>query len=280
MEKLKILVCAHKKIEIPLSHSFLAMQVGAAQSEVNLGYQRDDSGENISSKNKNYCELTALYWAWQNMKDAKFIGICHYRRFFVSSHKHSFFTKIESLHPKQVELKKLDLSISANHFRKYDFILGKPLLLNTSLADDYATYHHKEDFEILRQVISDKSKEYLNSFDTLFYKTNSYSAYNMFITDREKLSEYCTWLFMILFEMEKRVTISNSDYQSRVFAFIGERLLNLYVYHNNYKVKFLPVVKIGENKQENKIVGHFKQIAHNLIFKISSLKAHLGMAYL
>jgi hypothetical protein len=275
MNNLKILVCAHIQIELPLSNSFLPIQVGAALTELNLGYQTDDVGENISFKNKNYCELTALYWTWQNTKDATYVGLCHYRRFFVSGFKRSLFTKIDSINPLDVEPKKLDLSISANHLHKYDFILGEPLVLNTSVADDYAFYHNKADFDILREVISEKSKDYLNSFDAFFYKTNSYSPYNMFITDKKKLDDYCTWLFTILFEMEKRVTISKDDYQARIFAFLGERLLNLYVYHNNYKVKYLPIIKIGEDKRVNKIVFHFKKIAHNFIFKTSMLKAFL-----
>ena len=75
--------------------------------------------------------------------------------------------------------------------------------------------------------------------------------------------------------MEKRVTISKDYYQARIFAFLGERLLNLYVYHNNYKVKYLPIIKIGEDKRVNKIVFNFKKIAHNFIFKTSMLKAFL-----
>lgn len=78
---IKILVAAHKPYWMPDDDVYLPIQVGAAGKE-SLGWQRDDEGDNISAKNPNYCELTALYWAWKNLK-ADYIGLCHYRRYFI-----------------------------------------------------------------------------------------------------------------------------------------------------------------------------------------------------
>ena len=38
------------------------------KSPVPAGVYQDNVGENISSKNKSYCELTTQYWAWKNVK--------------------------------------------------------------------------------------------------------------------------------------------------------------------------------------------------------------------
>ena len=104
--KIKILICCHKKCELPKDDIFLPIQVGAAISDVDLDMQRDDSingkiCDNISEKNKNYCELTAMYWAWKNIKEIypniDYIGLNHYRRYFdfkkIAPKRHSSFWK-------------------------------------------------------------------------------------------------------------------------------------------------------------------------------------------
>ena len=82
MAKIKVLVCCHKATYVPNDDVYLPIQVGKANSKIDLGFQGDDEGKNISEKNFSYCELTAVYWAWKNLKDIDYIGLCHYRRFF------------------------------------------------------------------------------------------------------------------------------------------------------------------------------------------------------
>ena len=77
---------------MPNDPLYLPLQVGA-EGKDDLGYQRDNVGENISAKNPNYCELTGLYWAWKNL-DADFIGLAHYRRHFSYKRKSSKFESI------------------------------------------------------------------------------------------------------------------------------------------------------------------------------------------
>ena len=66
LDQIKILVCCHKSVELPKNDLFLPIQVGAALTENHWGIQRDDKVydkdcDNISLKNSNYCELTAVY---------------------------------------------------------------------------------------------------------------------------------------------------------------------------------------------------------------------------
>ena len=67
--------------------------------------------------------------------------------------------------------------------------------------------------------------------------------FNMFIMKRDKFDAYCAWLFDILFELEKRLDISQySVYDARVFGFVAERLLDVWIETNGYDYQELPYV--------------------------------------
>ena len=69
-ERIKIIVCAHKKCNMPKDPMYLPLHVGAAGkknkdgSPLDFGYVRDDIGDNISDRNCNFGTQTGLYWAW------------------------------------------------------------------------------------------------------------------------------------------------------------------------------------------------------------------------
>ena len=83
-EKITILVCAHKPDEHIRNYPpYKAIQVGAAlHPEMDLGFLKDNVGDNISEKNPKYCELSAIYWGWKNLKNVEYAGLAHYRRYF------------------------------------------------------------------------------------------------------------------------------------------------------------------------------------------------------
>ena len=65
--KHKIYVACHKDFYIPESEVLFPIQVGAALAPSRFDNMlHDDVGDNISKKNRSYCELTAQYWAWKN----------------------------------------------------------------------------------------------------------------------------------------------------------------------------------------------------------------------
>ncbi|MDY6007062.1 MAG: DUF4422 domain-containing protein, partial [Gemmiger sp.] len=86
-----IIVATHKPYWVPDDPMYLPVQMGHAIHPA-IGYIGDDTGENISERNANFCELTGLYWAAHNI-DSDYIGIVHYRRYFASRRKSRFADK-------------------------------------------------------------------------------------------------------------------------------------------------------------------------------------------
>ena len=81
MPDIKIFVSCHKDSFVPDNPLLYKIQVGTALSKTRLDSAlHDDDGDNISNKNKAYCELTAQYWAWKNVQ-AEYYGFFHYRRY-------------------------------------------------------------------------------------------------------------------------------------------------------------------------------------------------------
>lgn len=231
MKKIQIIVATHKAYWMPQDDMYLPIHVGAEGKELELGYVKDNTGDNISNKNKNYCELTGLYWAWKNL-DAKYIGLAHYRRYFcMKGTKGS--KKERVLSTKQAE----------ELIKNNDILLPKPR--NYYIETNYSQYihaHHAIDLDTTREIISEMNPEYIPAYDASMKKTTGH-RFNMFIMKKDKLDEYCEWLFNILFELEKRIDISTYNANdSRVFGFVSERLLDVWINTKGYEYREIPYV--------------------------------------
>ena len=215
---------------MPEDEIYLPVQVGAAGAANDLGYSRDDSGDNISSKNKNYCELTGLYWAWKNL-DADYVGLAHYRRHFTlrkGSDKKILPITGEELKPLLVN---------------YDVLLPRKrnYFIDTTY-DQYVHAHHKEDLDTTEAILKERYPEYLDAYNKVMKSTSGH-RFNMFVMKKDIFDEYCGWLFSVLFELEKRLDISTySAYDARVFGFVGERLLDVWLMTNKVNSKDIPYV--------------------------------------
>ncbi|WP_407378394.1 DUF4422 domain-containing protein [Megamonas funiformis] len=232
---IKILVVTHKKYWMPKIEMYLPIQVGLINKN-DLGYLKDNTGDNISYKNPNYCELTAMYWAWKNI-DVDYIGICHYRRYFTNKNKLKRFIigkKNSILTEKEVEIL----------LNKYDVILPKKNIFKESIKEQYAKNHKEKDLYIVENIIYKKYPQYMD----IFYKVmNGNSGYflNMFVMRKKVFNNYCKWLFSILFETERSINLKEYDtYQSRIFGFLSERLFNVWLEYQNLKSIELPVITI------------------------------------
>lgn len=242
----KILVCSHKEDYVRNDSIYMPIQVGKVNATANLGFQGDDSGENISYKNLSYCELTALYWAWKNLKKVDYIGLCHYRRYFDFS-KSGLATVTPDIMDKIISYPDVKL------FEKYDVVLPQPIPINCSVFSFYNKMHPIEDMLILTKVIQRMTPEYYTSWKDYIRNVNHWIPCNMFLCKRELLCEYSGWLFPLLEELEKWVRLSPYSYQKRIYGFLGEILLPFYCYHHKLRILHRPIVFVGDSIVKRKV---------------------------
>ena len=269
-----IIVCCHKQDYYHQGPGFIPMQVGKAIAKVDLGIQGDDTGDSISAKNTNFCELTGHYWLWKNGINNKYVGLNHYRRYFDFSRKLPYGTTFFETTPKEIdgnfpELPDLDVI-----FSKYDIVVAKPRIHPFCGAMHYKQYCISNDLDILENVIKEKYPDYWPDYYEIMYRNNKFSHCNMFIMKNDLFQDYSKWLFDILFEVERRVYISQYTNQARIFGYMSEYLLNVYIYHNGLKAKKVPMVVVKDTldneKKTRKYIKNFiiavrYNIAHRLL---------------
>nr|WP_302518325.1 DUF4422 domain-containing protein [Limosilactobacillus mucosae] len=252
--EVKVLVAAHKNYQMPTDPLYLPVFVGKElHPNVNHTFQGDNTGDNISSKNPTYNELTAIYWGWKNLQNLDAMGLVHYRRYLSLNHKKSLDSV---LNESQVQDLLKDNDIILPPKRNY--------YIETN-ESHYLHAHHHEPFETMRQVIHEKYPQYTPSFEKVMKRTWAH-MFNMFIMKRKPLDEYCTWMFDVLSEVEKRTDISNySDYEKRVYGFLSELLLDVWLEcHSEYKTVEVNYVFMekqnwllkGGKFLKRKIMGH------------------------
>nr|WP_249196288.1 DUF4422 domain-containing protein [Gluconobacter kondonii] len=238
-----IYVCHHTTSFTFEDDVFLPIQVGRALADNHLPIRGDDTGDNISKKNREYCELTALYWAWKNDKDAAWIGFMHYRRFLdfaCTGLQTDSFGCISLKNMTPLTLQQMGLNAEIVRKTIEDTPSACAILPEkwsvrnvnvSSLYQHYANsdYHFARDLDLTRSVISDLYPDDLPVFDVVMAGDEGYFT-NVFVFRRDLFDTYCGWLFSILSEVEARADLTNYSAQARrIYGYLGERLFNVFM---------------------------------------------------
>ena len=89
MSKLRIFCTSIKYYKVLDKLPNCISKIGLGKSIFPKNWYHDNVGNNISHLNKNYGELTGIYWIWKNLlKDFDkndLIGNCHYRKFWLNN---------------------------------------------------------------------------------------------------------------------------------------------------------------------------------------------------
>lgn len=241
-----IYIITHKKTTKYGDGNYKLLYVGAALRIERFGedFLTDSVRENISVKNKSFCELTGIYWIWKNSCD-DIVGFVHYRRYLLEPGSRDVPVRYDTVR---------------NLLNDKDIILPKISKQPNSIKYGWSLIHYIQDLDMLRNVIEEKCPDYLEDFD-VFMSSHELYICNIMIGKKEIVDKYCEWLFELLFELEKRVDISDYDtMQKRLFGFLSERLLNVWVRHNNLRIAELRLYNT-ETKKKSKITSKLYDIA-------------------
>lgn len=215
----------------------------------------DSMGDNISSRNSSFCELTAHYSIWKNRLDSEYIGFMHHRR-----HLNFNYNKVYQVNSwGLIEYAEIDdnyiseCGLTEDGIKKaltgYDVLVAEKWdVRQAGCKNNYDLYGnseflHIEDYDAALDILSNRHPEYKYYIDQ--YNKDYLGFYtNIFVMKKDIFEEYCAWIFPILFELEDSIDISSyNSTEKRVFGHVAERLFGIYLYklkgEGKYNIKEL-----------------------------------------
>lgn len=195
------------------------IQAGASRTELRIADYMDSVHENISDKNGNYCELTALYWIWKNILDIngmeKYYGMFQYRRLLNIN----------------------DDDICRIFDNRVDVVLPFPTVHEPDIREHHSRYIAEDDWRAMLQALEELQPNYAEVFRKVQKQPYLYN-YNIFLAKKKVLREYCAWLFPVLERTEELSQPKGWERNDRYIGYLGENLLTLYfMYHaDNLKI--------------------------------------------
>lgn len=188
----------------------IPIQVGTALTNLRVADLCDNEGINISDKNVNYCELTALYWIWKNylpkvMNRNQYIGLYHYRRVLDIGTE---------------DIKKMKIN-------NIDAVLPFPMVCEPDIREHHKRYINEVDWGATIQALEELQPLYAVAYADIFSQQYMYN-YNILVAKASVLEAYCKWLFPILERVEELSNPKGWERSDRYIGYIGENLLTLY----------------------------------------------------
>lgn len=277
--KLKVLVSYHKPSTLIKNDVFIPIHVGRElkNNKISLDSYNwlldnmigDNTGDNISLKNREYCELTSIYWAWKNydkIGNPDYIGFMSYRRFLIFNEYEydKYYQNIEEKAYREIFVNNFDENILntyelnykdiKKYIDKYDVILplkSELKLVNTNNSrEDYEKNIpgvNVNDYDTMVDIIMNDYQEYKQYILEQKDSSRRY-FYQLFIIRKDLFFDYCDFLFSVLSKLENIIDTSKYPINGkRTLAYLGEALFDCYMRklmdNANIKYKELGVLR-------------------------------------
>ena len=248
--KIIIFCVAHKPLPYELPEGYVELGVG---SNIKAQYFTG-VGDHINDRNNRYSEVSAIYWALNNLDLTQydFIGLVHYRRFFYPDTYQSTNITSPLLSCSPADWINLKKSASINN-------ISKSLLENDGLAPVVRGFGRS-----VRQFYADKHKNRTQDLELAYEKAVSHELFSSEFAANELnqpfLTPYCmsilrtslwisVWkkILSTLLEIEPNVSVHQDPYQNRNLGFLAERLHSSalgWLQSGGYRIHRLPIMSI------------------------------------
>ena len=243
----------------------------------------DNTGDNISSKNRMYSENTAHYWVLKNYIESateEYIGFCHYRRLLD-------LTKISSTQDvgmyvlKYENLKYIFDRFKGDYYeniKDYDCIVPavdyyyqggvtspeNKNLPHITCIEELNITRKPDVLDAMITTIEEVTPEFVPAMTRVFLKEYAH-LYNIYILKREYLKEYLEWKFKIFAEMEKRTNYWNNGEYKREAGYFAEKFINIWLEYKkeqdkSFKIGYAPMYTYDIIKESIQRFQYFSSI--------------------
>lgn len=193
------------------------LQAGVALSTVKKQCFHDNIGDNISDRNRDYCECTGLYWIWKNTGGQDYVGLQQYRR--------------------RLEITQSNLCyISKNGI---DAILALPQATFRTVKDFFVEDHATEkDWELMKKFIIEYDEGYRDIVDSYDDRYLYYSC-NLFVFRREWFDRYCEFAFSVSEKIWDYYEKRGIKRENRFMGYLFENLHTLFILRHRDEMKIV-----------------------------------------
>lgn len=193
----------------------ISIQAGAALAEPMAVKAFDNTGVNISYKNKQYCEMSASYWVWKNTSHA-WKGIEHYRRHMMVA-------------PSYVA-------------DDIDVFLPLPYICYPDTMHQFGRFVSEGVKQLLFDALKALHQAEYEDYCKILHGPYQYT-YNLLVARRQVFDDYCTWFFQITEYMEQFGDVVPDIRDTRALSYVAEVLTNLYFMYHYDSLKICHVEK-------------------------------------
>lgn len=195
---------------------------------VGFDYYDSDFVDNISHKNKTYCELSVLYSFWKQNLITETFGLAHYRRLFSLSDDYAALDVII----KSFDDRFLFSENQKKFIEKYknSVVVGYTGLVGGSIWNQFKITHSDlfEFFAFACEKFGFLFPQMGNPIS--FFQTHAHLNHcNMFIAPRNIVEQWCNIIFPFLESIENHAPENLDGYSLRWAGFFSERFFTYFI---------------------------------------------------